>query len=143
MAWDLSDENWGIENLNEKETSSSIPILILAWMVHLVWYLIICFIGFYIFILVLVGMCYLHNPNNVTITQPERPIKDDLKERLVSWLTDRPTFLEPLVVKYHLTTNDAHYESYDGFTGAQLDPEKNSDATIELTSKALSPYDGV
>lgn len=67
-AWMIWNSEWGIENLGEKEKSSSILILIIAYIVQSIWCAIICFFILWFSILLLVLMCYLKDPNNVTIT---------------------------------------------------------------------------
>jgi hypothetical protein len=67
-AWMIWNSEWGIENLGEKEKSSSILILIIAYIVQSIWCAIICFFILWFSILLLVLMCYLKDPNNVKIT---------------------------------------------------------------------------
>lgn len=99
-AWDINNENWGIENLGEKESSSNTALMIMAYLVHTVWYMIICILILWLSILTCVLAAYCKNPANVEITPAERPISQDLVERLGSWFVNRPSFLPKLTPTY-------------------------------------------
>jgi len=120
-AIDVCDADWGIEHLNKKESSSSVAILIVAYLVHCVWYAFFCFVCLWLCIASCVLTCYCVDPANVKVTKPERPISEDLAERMGSWFFDRPSFLPPLTPVYTADIQGQHYEAKDEFHAAQLE----------------------
>lgn len=137
-AWELSNSDWGIENLDEKESSSSMIILILAWVVHCIWYTVICIMMLYAGVATLI-LCLWCWGKEIKYTAPERPISEDLAERMGSWFWDRPTYLAKLTPVYTADINGQHYEAKDEFIAAKLEAVDEADGDSELTSTHLSP----
>jgi len=133
-AWDISSSDWGIENLNEKESSSSIIILIVAWVVHCMWYTLICFLIIWLSVATLVLIIYCWDPTKVQVQKPERPIGEDLAERMGSCFLDRPSFLPKLTPVYTADINGQHYEAKDEFHAAQLEVAVDEGQDSECTS---------